>query len=163
MIRNPFKKSSNSKKESASPIGLDDFTNVLGSLKAEFEKLMNDEDIKNQISEIKDEVMNGVKELSKIDFKNPAPEKLHYHEFDRPIVLKDVIEMSNKYKDNRASSIAMHHHKASNYELLTIFFLGKDNEPFIDESKDTFINLKSNEISEDLKSLLDGNKLVILN
>ena len=163
MFKNLFQNGIKFKKEVESQFNLDDFTNVLGNLKGEFAKLMKDEDIKTQISEIKDEFINGAKELTKIELKNTTPEKLYFQEFDRAITLKDVTELSNKYKDSRASAIALYHHKASNYELLTIFFIGKEKEPFIDERKDTFINLKSSEISEDIKGLLDGNSLVILN
>ena len=62
MFKNLFQNGIKLKKEVESQFNLDDFTNVLGNLKGEFAKLMKDEDIKTQISEIKDEFMAWTKQ-----------------------------------------------------------------------------------------------------
>lgn len=128
-------------------------------------KIFNDEDINNDLRDFKDEISNELKKFTEISFNldEQSPKNLYYKNFENEINLKSIAEISQKLKPTKANNLAVYHSKLHNKNLITLFFLENVNSPMIDFENDIFINLFAPELSEDLKSILGGKELIILN
>lgn len=130
-------------------------------------EILNDPEIKKDLEEISTMIKDGITEVGNIfkrssDLKNFEVENLIFKNIEETVRLKDLIEMSNKYRPSGAEAVGVYHTKNFRYHLLSIFYLDQNDNPMISAEKNIFINIKSSSLSEDLISLLNDKQLVIL-